>query len=233
MTRWLTPLVALLALGGCNDNGLQSLSGDDLLLPTDDDDDDDDAVGDDDDSGSPWDEEGDDDDTSPPDGDPPPETLSECPDGVAVSFEPEEIAVLAADTAPGVGTVTTDTAGWYHLYDIALSESGDSQWNETLYLRVPNDTVPDGRPLWANCEAEWLVVDADNYGAPPAGTRQYMGTFWLDAGANSLNLYHFCNLYRQGLCTSFHSTEHWTTCDSTSPNSGHMRGDGVCLVAAN
>jgi hypothetical protein len=163
---------------------------------------------------------------------PPPEELDECPDGsmatlaggvYAYSWDPTEMS----------GTLDAEASGWYHLYDFALSESGDSQWNESAYLRVHNGGNSNGQPKWANCEADWVQVDSDNYGAPSSGTRSYLGTFWLDAGSNSFTFHHYCPLFRDGLCTDLHNTDDSaSTCDAGNWNSVHFEGEGICIVLA-
>ncbi len=37
---------------------------------------------------------------------------------------------------------------------------------------------------------------------------------WLDVGTNDLEMAHYCPLYRDGWCESFHDEEPDSTCDS-------------------
>ena len=100
-------------------------------------------------------------------------------------------------------------------------------------MRVVSDTVPDGAPYFTNCGADWFVADADNDATPPTGARLHLGTFWLDAGDNTLYLNHYCPVYRAGECTWLHDTvDGSSTCDSSNANSVHIEGDGICVVRA-
>ena len=77
------------------------------------------------------------------------------------------------------------------------------------------------------CSKLSLAVAAD----AAAGSRQYMGTFWLVAGGNELQINHFCPLVRTGFCTQFHNTQDaGSTCDTHNPNSVHVQAEGICLV---
>ena len=185
--------------------------------------------------GDPGDSEGgDSDDTDDPD-DPnpeePPDDVMEgdCPPGTTASFSEDEIYVKSDEMQTASGTLSTDEAGWYHIYDYSLAESGTSQTNESIYLRISNGSRPEGQPYWGNCEEDWVVADSDNEGFPK-GDRIYVGTFWLDAGDNALTLNHYCLLYDQGLCPEFHVTsDSGSTCDS-GPNSAHLQADGICML---
>ena len=120
--------------------------------------------------------------------------------------------------------------GWYHIYDYAVAESGASQTNEIMYIRVPNSDHPAGRSMYHNCEREWIVEDSDNSGSAPSN-RQYLGTFWLRQGTNALEMHHYCPLYRSGSCGQFHNAnDQGSTCDSNNVNSTHLTGLGLCLV---
>ena len=75
-------------------------------------------------------------------------------------------------------------AGWFHLYDTSVAESGAGQMNESVYFRVTNGSDGPGLPLDSNCDGECIVADPDNARDQPAGSRVYRGTFWFDAGTN-------------------------------------------------
>ena len=75
-----------------------------------------------------------------------------------------------------------------------------------------------------------MVGDVDNYG-PPSASRLYIGTFWMDAGPNTLQMDHYCPQYRAGACPGHHITaDSGSTCDSGNINSVHFEGYAVCLV---
>ena len=160
----------------------------------------------------------------------PPEWVEDCDDGIEAEILPKEMAVLAWDPVQSKGTLNAPGSGWFHIYDYVLAESGASQRNETVYLRIPNADQPTGEPRFKNCDSEWIVLDPDNNGSPNATARQYMGTFWLVQGLNEILLNHYCPLYRNGQCGSFHNTDmESTTCDAGDANSAHMTGRGVCM----
>ena len=181
------------------------------------------------------DDPGDTEDTGPSDtGEPPspPPVLmqSDCPEDARSSIS-ESIAVLSWDTTSASTEITAGGPGWYHLYDYSIVESGASQTNESAYLRIRNAQRPTGEPLWGNCGSDWVVQDADNQGALAQGTRIYMGTFWLEAGANRLELVHYCPTFRDGSCQDLHITDDPSgTCDSGNVNSVHLEGQGICLM---
>jgi hypothetical protein len=180
------------------------------------------------------------DDTSTPEADadtdadtdseePPPEIIEDCDPDTQASFEGGEIYVKSWDMTSASGTISATDAGWYHLYDHSLAESGASQTNEVSYLRIRNSRRPDGEPYWENCAGEWFVADLDNSGSVE-GLRFYAGTFWLEPGANDLELLHYCPVERSGYCPQFHDTsDSGSTCDSDGPNSVHFSGSGLCL----
>ena len=59
------------------------------------------------------------------------------------------------------------------------------------------------------------------------------GTFWLSEGENTIEMMHYCPVYRDGSCSSLHnSDDSGSTCDSSDYNSAHFDGSGLCLVAA-
>ena len=160
----------------------------------------------------------------------PPEWIEDCDDGIEIEILPEETYVLAWNQSEANASLEAPSAGWYHIYDHALAESGASQRNESVYLRIPNADHPDGLPRYANCERDWIVLDADNQSTPGSNSRQYIGTFWLAKGHNDVELNHYCPLYRSGQCDSFHDTvDANATCDSNNVNSAHLLGKGVCM----
>jgi len=169
---------------------------------------------------------------TPPTERPPTFLDGDCEEGTdEVVVEFSEIYVKSWDATLSEGTLYAYEAGWYHLYDLGMAESGASQTNETAMVRIKNSTNPDGLPAWANCDTDWFVIDADNY-SPPSD-RIYTGTYWLDEGVNQLELVHFCPVYRAGACGDLHITD-WSdsTCETSNPNSVHLVGDAACVVPA-
>lgn len=236
-------LALLLANSGCNENALAALNapperGDEYAV--DDDDDDDGGVHGSDDDDDNTNESGDDDDAADDDDDdgPPPKTIDDCPDGaffVTDFYGPsgeEEIYVLGNGNAPTEATATlvSPVAGLFDLYDISVAESGDSQTNETGFVRIRNNVNPEGIPAMSNCGLEWLQVDPDNEGTPPG--LFYMGSFDLVQGNNEVTLYNYCGLFRQGLCEDFHigDPNDGGGCNTGNYNSIHLAGEGICLV---
>jgi hypothetical protein len=162
----------------------------------------------------------------------PEETLEGC-EGVANIELSEELMVWSWDSGPAVGTVEVDTEGMYHVYSDYIAESGSSQTNESAYLRISNMANPDGIPEISNCNDDWIVADLDNGASIPSGTVAYVGTFYLVRGENTVSFYHYCPLYRDGECVSFHiSTDSNSTCDTNNPNSVHFTGTAICLLPA-
>jgi hypothetical protein len=151
---------------------------------------------------------------------------------VQASFIDEEIYVLSWDETEASGTLMAPQGAWYHVYTTSIMESGDKQWNESAYFRVSNATRPTGTPVWSNCGVDWVVPDLDNHSSP-GNAKIYVGTFWLDQGANTLTMLHYCPRYRDGECTAFHNTEDpETTCEASDSNSVHFDGGGSCVVLA-
>ncbi len=177
----------------------------------------------------------DDPDEDPPD-DPPDRIIEDCDGGSLATLPTGEMAVLSWDPTEAAGELVTSKAGWYHVYDFTIAESGSSQTNETARLRVKNSGNPEGLPAFGNCPGQdggedWWVVDADNDGDLPEGSRIYVGTFWLEAGTNQVEMSHFCPTWRGGECDSLHITQSsGSTCDSGGVNSVHFLGEGICLV---
>ena len=190
----------------------------------------------DDDTDDPDDEPPDDDDPpgdfgDPPNGDPPSDWHDDC-DGGTKATSSSSIYVLSWDPTQMDATVSTGTSAWYHIYSSHIAESGSSQRNESAYYRVPNSANPSGAPRWGNCGSDWVVRDADNGGGPPASLI-YVGTFWLEKGDNTLEMHHFCPVYRSGSCSAYHVTsDSGSTCDSGNANSVHFEGSGICVTRA-
>jgi hypothetical protein len=168
-------------------------------------------------------------DSGPSSDGPPEDSIGECELGTLASFDSGEIYILSWDPLAS-GPLNAEDAGFYHLYDYSIAESEDSQRNESAFLRITNASNPEGTPVYSNCEVDWVVMDNDNDQVPVAGTRIYMGTFWLDAGVNTLELHHLCTYIREGLCTEMHDEEDpESTCESDNANSVHYLGEGLCL----
>jgi len=239
-----TLLLALLCLvaavsWACSDYDVHG--DDDDIGPSDDDDDtDDDDAGDDDvaDDDAGDDDVGDDDagdDDAGDDDESPPETIEECPEDVDYTFyDPDGdgyVAVTSWNDTEDSATLYVDFTGVYHVYDTYIAESGATQTNEHGYITITNSLNPTGEPVYPNCDTYYIVEDSDNAGTPPPGSI-YVGTFPLVAGEdNELTIYHYCVLYRAGICTQFHNAGGSdTTCDDNGPNSIHMALDALCLI---
>jgi hypothetical protein len=166
-----------------------------------------------------------------PDGDMPPRTREDCPGDAEASWSDGEIYVLSWDDTSASGVLWSNQAGWFHVYNSYLAESGSSQFNESAWFRIRNSTFPDGEPFHTNCGDDYIVEDHDNSGSSTTSLI-YIGTFWLDTGDNDLQMNHYCPLYRSGECSSFHNTGHDTTCDSSNVNSVHYSGEGLCISTA-
>jgi len=199
-----------------------------------------DAGDDDDDPWTPVDTEpGDDDDDVPggddgtphrePDEPPPTWGWVDCPDGILATWHGGELVVFS-DDPPAVGTLDVPEAGMYDVYDLAVAESGPSQTNESAFLRIPSSWTSTGHALpfgLQNCDDDYVAVDPDNGGPPAAGATQYLGTFYLEEGANEVELHHYCERYFDGACGQLH--DGGTSCDD-GINSVHFTGEAVCLV---
>jgi len=196
--------------------------GDDHVVG-DDDDDDDGIVGDDDD----------DDDGVPPIGrlpdDPPPEFgTDDCDNGLWVDWNGGETVVLSWDPV-ALASIEVPEAGVYDVYDLVIAESGATQTNESAFFRISSLANLTGLPSAGNCGDDYVVPDPDNAGPLPAGTTQYLGTFELGVGENTVEVNHYCPRYRAGDCRQFH-TDTGTTCEGGDSNSVHITGAAVCLV---
>jgi hypothetical protein len=178
-------------------------------------------------------DEGSADDTDYEPDQPDPYNDEDCLDGVWGDWLSGEIYVFSWDRPTDSGVLVAPEAGWFHLYDTSIAESGSSQWNESVFLRVSNGLNPDGMPLDGNCEGDFVIVDPDNEGALPDGTTVFLGTFLLEAGENDVSLHHFCPRYRDGECTDLHDAgDPNSTCDTGNVNSAHVVGESICLVKA-
>ena len=160
----------------------------------------------------------------------PPYNEEDCAQEEPVSWSPAELIVGSWNSVSASGAVHVATAGWYAIFDTALSESGSSQTNETGILQISNAANPDGWPLFGNCGDWWIVADSDN-GGSPSDTPVYLGTFWLESGENQVTLYHYCTVYRSGQCPEFHNdTPAGGHCESSNWNSIHMQANEICLT---
>lgn len=117
------------------------------------------------------------------------------------------------------GTVTVQVTGYYSLFDTELSESCNSQRDETGYLTVQNSCNTEGWAVERNAGNRLLVLDSDNSpacsGDPECGPDKvcradgaccvpaqptFMGTFLLVADEpNTLCLHHWCPEYLEEL----------------------------------
>ena len=213
-----------------DDTGWGQDDDDDTGPGQDDDDDDtgpgqDDDDGDDDDAGDDGDDDDDDDDDAEDE---------DCPNGVSAT-------VTDSDGDGWVVITTSDTEDWaiinvpvdgvYEIYDSQLAESGSSQMNESGYITVTNSVNPSGYPVSPNCGLYYVLGDSDNNGTPASSI--YVGTFSMMAGEdNLLTLHHYCPMYQDGHCTSFHNGDPNTGsgCNTSNANSLHMDLDGICIV---
>jgi len=167
----------------------------------------------------------------PPDDGPPESYIDDCPDEVSVTLDPVEIYVLSHTTTTATAVLTTSSKGWFHVYDTAIAESGSAQQNETGFVRISNASNPGGLPLYPNCASDYIVQDSDNSGPAP-GPMEYLGTFWLDEGENTLTLQHVCNLVNAGACSEYMNDVPGQMCGDTGSNSVHVMVEGLCLVTS-
>jgi hypothetical protein len=155
------------------------------------------------------------------------------PGGDEVCLEGDEVRIVG-DAAVSVRIRFDDSAsieagrpGWYDLYD-DIAESKKKQLNENAYMRVVNDTNPEGFAYLTNCGDEWVIADSDNDGSTPGD--RYLGTFWLDEGLNRIELYHWCDLYEAGMCEEFFNPERGHGCADAKAQSTHLEGFGMCAI---
>ena len=250
-------LAAGLILCGCSDydvwtddddlppDGIDGLDDDDDDSHGSSDDDDDDAdVGlDDDDTGlddddlGPGDDDtsvGDDDTSEADDDDDGEGEDDDCPNGVSATVTDSDgdgWVVITTSDPEDWAIVNVPVDGVYEIYDSQLSESGSSQMNETSYITVSNSVNPVGLPVAANCDSRWIIGDTDNVSTPVDPI--YVGTFSMMASEdNLLTLHHYCPLYQNGQCPSFHNGDpnSGSGCNTNDANSVHMDLDGICIV---
>lgn len=120
-------------------------------------------------------------------------------------------------------------SGWYRLYKAGLSESGNSQRNESAVFRLTNPTNPSGLPLAseANCGDEYVMRDYDNShrGHFKLKERIYLGTFYFDEeGPNTLEMRHYCAFVDE--CPQFHDTSQ--PCGSMAHSIHLKQGWALC-----
>ncbi|MEQ1564478.1 MAG: hypothetical protein ABMA64_02485 [Myxococcota bacterium] len=170
----------------------------------------------------------------PPYGAPPPQNIGvDCgaAGGLVPALDDDEVDVLSYDP-PEVRTLTAPVSGWFDLYDEELSHEEDDEWNESAMVRVSNLGNPTGLPALANCDSDWVAVDPDNF-VDSNGDLLYFGTFWVEAGPNTLELEHLCPRVRAGSCANLEFVDDRdTTCSSGDGNSAHLDGERLCLVPA-
>ena len=126
------------------------------------------------------------------------------------------VALNKPDETVGCGTVTVKTTGYYSIFDIDLSESCDTQKDETGYLTITNTCNSAGWPVERNAGDRFVVPDGDNERCIDNNTAcasegkvckeskrdgfccvssepVFMGTFFLDANQpNRICLHHWC-----------------------------------------
>lgn len=161
--------------------------------------------------------------------DPPPEFgTDDCSNGVWVDWNGDEMAVLSWGPM-ALASIDVMEAGLYDVYDLVIAESGAAQTNESAFFRISSLANLTGLPAGVNCGADYVVPDPDNGGPLPAGTTQYLGTFELGVGENTVEVNHYCPRFRAGDCPQFH-TDTGTACGGGDSNSVHITGAAVCLV---
>ena len=97
---------------------------------------------------------------------------------------------------------------------------------------MTNARNPTGLPASGNCNGDFVVVDNDNSGTRPSMV--FMGTFWLEAGNNTLTFAHYCPRQRAGHCPEHHNpTPSWSTCSSGQGNSAHLDLRAFCAINPN
>lgn len=169
----------------------------------------------------------------PPYGAPPPTELAgSCASlgGFHAELDDDSVDVESHDDSLDSVELTSPVTGWYEVYGRAMAREGDGEWNESAMIRVSNATSWTGLPVLANCDADWVAVDADNYG-DRNGTLFYLGTFWFEAGENEVELEHACPRIRAGSCPELEFLEDDdTTCAANDGNSARLREDDLCLL---
>ncbi|MBW2735620.1 MAG: putative metal-binding motif-containing protein [Deltaproteobacteria bacterium] len=126
-----------------------------------------------------------------------------------------QLMVLNPSLQASCGTLRVTKTGYYRIYDIELSESCDTQLDETGYITIHNSCNNEGWAAEANVGQRFLVLDSDNTPqctgddecaadqvcrdgtnggtccVPAAPT--FLGTFLLVADEdNKLCLHHWC-----------------------------------------
>ncbi len=151
-----------------------------------------------------------------------------CAEFGGVALEPDELMALYPRRTEASGTLQVETAGWYEIFNERLAESGPSQRNESAYFRIPNSSGP-GFPQESNCGSDFVLVDDDNDG--PVEEPRSIGTFWLDAGENRIEMHHYCKYYSDGQCLDLHDSEDPDkTCDADNYDSVHFQASTLCIV---
>lgn len=158
-----------------------------------------------------------------------------------------------SDTQPhqGCGTVTVDVTGYYSIFDTELSESCNSQLDESGYVTITNSCNAAGFPENGNVGPRYIVTDNDNGGAhnscssdaqcgagqacsPVSGCcvpdePTFMGTFLLVADEpNTICLNHWCPEYLEEVARGNDPGFVFSECVG-SPNSIHLRLDNAIV----
>jgi hypothetical protein len=90
-----------------------------------------------------------------------------------------------------VGSFEIRKAGYYRISAEAWFNSGDDQRNESFYILVRHTNGTISSPRDGNAGV-YMVVE-DEAGAPHTSTRD-CGTFYLDAGTNTIDLHHYAKI---------------------------------------
>lgn len=150
----------------------------------------------------------------------------DCPGGYLSTWNADPF-VLTSTGGSFITSLEVPFEGRFAVYEATPAESGDSQTNESAFLRISSLANLTGLPEVANCQGDWVFTDADNAG-PPTGL-QYAGTFWLGEGTNTVEALHFCEVWRTGACDDLH-VDWGTSCDPGHINSVHFQAEDVCLI---
>ena len=131
------------------------------------------------------------------------------PDGDASQL----VALGNRDPTQDCGVLTVTETGYYSIFDLELSESCDTQRDETGYVTIANSCNSDGWAEQRNAGERFLVLDNDNTPSCTVGSCEpgkvcrtsggrkccvpdkpvFMGTFLLVAGEdNIICLNHWC-----------------------------------------
>jgi hypothetical protein len=138
-----------------------------------------------------------------------------------------EVVIDGVSDTSDTHMLDVPTAGWYHLWNDPPANDGAAQWNESAFLRIRNTTFPTGSTVLTNCASDWVAVDVD--GVAPVPLAQYLGTFWFDAGTNTVDVFHFCAVVRAGICTNLENTTDPNTTCANDGNRLRMVSDGLCV----